>query len=435
MATGSVSQPKITQKLLSRTVFLLFFLAVMFAAYRYVESRKSDFNYGSSSAAGIIAAIQRTDDGSKVVLIEPDGAIKTTDSWKAGVSDRDPVWSPDGKFLFFVSDRSGNTFHVYRWNPDQSDAEARTVGSRGRTNPTFPADDVPDAPNNMLIIGGGTVQALEPSSRQTPQILPPSTSTITNSSADNEQGGSEALFESLYGNLGTSFGYARWCKSNQFIAAIMKRDGGEVLVLQNMTPGQDGKLPPIAPIVAGDHVAFDVSPKDGSLVFTVQGFQWPDPNHIPEEFKKGNHITTPFRHLVGFIDPGSKTPLSPIVASRDDKAAFASPAISPDGSKVLVTGGTYDSSGQNLSSIALLSFPIQVGGASAQSKLADGEIYEPAWSHDGRLIAFAMRANGKRDIYTMHEDGTSQVNITGGKGDFGNPLINPQEKASGPPSP
>jgi TolB protein len=433
MATGSVSQPKIVQKLLVRTVILLFALAAMFAGYRYVESRHSDFNFGSSSAAGIIAAIKRTEDGSEAVLIEPDGTIKGTESYKPGVTDREPVWSPDGKFLYFVSDRTGNTLHVYRWNPDQPDAEARTVGSRGRTSPTFPADDVPESPNNMLIIGGGTVQSLEPSKRQTPQILPPATATISQSSGDDEQGGSEAQFESLYGHLGTSFSYARWCKGNQYIAAIMKRDGGEVLVVQNMTPKEDGKLPPIEPVVAGDHVAFDINPKDGTIVFAIQGFQWPDPTRIPDQFKKGNHVTTPFRHLVGFVDPGGKSPLTPIVATKDDANCFGSPAVSPDGSKLLVTAGPYDPSSQSLSPKALLSYPVQVGGASAQSKMVEGEVYEPSWSHDGKLIAFAMRTNGKRDIYTMHDDGTSQVNLTLGKGDFSNPLINPQVKAAATP--
>ena len=414
-------------------MILLFVLAILFGAYRYVDSRKNDFNYGSSSAEGLISAIKRTDDGAEAVLIEKDGTVKGTDSYKPGATDRDPVWRPDGKFLFFTSDRTGNTSHVFRWNPDQSDAEPRTVGSRGRTSPTFPAEDVPDADDAMLIISGGTVQALDPTSRMTPQLLPPNTSTITQNSADDEQGGSEALFESLYGKLGTSFSYARWCKDNRYIAAIMKRDGGEVLVIQDMTVGTNGKLPNIIPIVAGDHVAFDISPKDGNIVFAVEGFQWPDPDHIPEEFKKGNKITTPFKHVLGFIDPTVKTGLQPISVSRNDVIAYESPSVSPDGSKVLAIAGPYDPSSQSIASKVLVSAPVQVGGAQAMTKLIDGEVYEPSWSHDGKLIAFAMRSNGHRDIYTMHDDGSSQVDITGGKGDFSNPRFNPQQKSTGAP--
>jgi hypothetical protein len=433
MSTPTSFTPKISQKLLIRTVILLFALAVLFGGYRYFESQKSDFNRGSSSAAGLISATKRTDDGAEVVLIKPDGSIKETTSYKPGVTDREPIWRPDGRFLFFTSDRTQNTYHVYRWNPDEADAEPRTIGTRARTSPSFPAEDVPDANDDMLIISGGTVQSFDPKTKKTPQVLPPNTATITSNT--DEQGGSEALFESTYGSLGTSFSYARWCKGNQYIAAIMKRDSGEVLVLQDMTPISDanspnvGKLPKIIPVVAGDHVTFDVSPKDGTILFSVQGFEWPDPNAIPDQFKKGNHITTPFRHMLGFIVPGEQTGPQAIIASPDDSHSFGTPAVAPDGSKVLVTVGKYDPSSQSVHPSGLFSFPVQHLAAQAGTRLLDGEVYEPTWSHDGKLIAFALRANGKRDIYTMHDDGSAQTNITNGKGDFGNPKFNPQEAA------
>ena len=426
MATEPTAQPKITQRLLLRTLILLVLLGVLFVGYRFFETQKNDFNFGSSSAAGLIAALQKTEDGTEAVLIHPDGTIKGTDSYHPGASDRDIVWRPDGKFLFFTSDRTGNTYHVYRWNPDQSDAEARTVGNRSRTNPTFPADDVADANDDMIIVSGGAIEGFDQKTKQTPQLLPPSTSTITSSTAEDQQGGSEALFSAMYGNLGTSFSYGRWCKGNRYIAAIMKRDAGEVLILQDMTP-KNGKLLAPLPVVAGDHVVFDVNPKDGSLIYAVQNFQWPDPEKVPESYKKGNKITVPLKHLVGIVDPDKPTP-APIVASKDDKNSFGSPSISPDGSKVVITTGIYDPSTQSLQPKALITMPAQAGGAQAASPLVQGEVYEPSWSKDGALVAFAMRANGKRDIYTIHQDGTSQVNLTGGKGDFSFPKFNPQQK-------
>jgi Tol biopolymer transport system component len=428
MPKASSALPRITQRLLIRTIFLLIAVGVLFTTYRFFENQKNDFNFGSSSASGVLAATRTSGQGSEAVLIEQDGSIKGTDSYKSGVTDRDLVWRPDGRFLFFMSDRSGGTYRVFRWNPDQTDAEIRTVGARGRSSPTFPNDDPTDADNHMLIISGGSVESLDPKTEQSPQHLPPSTSTITEGSADDEQGGSEALFEALYGKLGTSFSYARWCKGDRYIAAIMDRDGGQVLVLQDMTP-KDGKLPKIIPVVAGDHVQFDISPKDGSVVFIVQGFQWPDLDNIPPAFVKGNHITTPFRNLIGFFDPDQKG-VQPIAASVDDKVCFGSPAVSPDGSMVVATSGTYDQSSASLTPKFLISFPVQRAAGQAATRILPGEVYEPSWSPDGKLIAFAMRANGKRDIYTVHPDGSSQINLTGGKGEFGNPKFNPQLKAA-----
>jgi hypothetical protein len=423
------AQPKISQKLIVRTASCLFLLAALFGGYRWFEARNGDFDFGSASSAGTITALQQKDDGQQLVVLHPDGSIAGTTGWKDNANDRDPVWSPDGKFVYFVSDRTGKAFHLYRWNPDKPDAAQMTSGTRGRSNPTFPAGTGPELNGDMLMICGGTVQGFDPAKKTTPQLLPPATANITQSTAEDVQGGAEAEFAAMYGGLGTAFRYARWCKSDRFIAAIMQREGGEVLIIQD-TELKDGHLPAPSVIAAGNRIDFDVNPADGSVVYTVQEFRFPDPEHVPAQYRKNNKLTRPFAHMIGAVDPeGKKGTL--IGISLDDKHSFGCPTVSPDGSTLLVTEGKYDASSENLLSEELLTLPIRQNGLSLHSTLANGDVKDPAWSPDGKTIAYVVLKNGHHDICTIGKDGSSETDITSGKGDFSSPKFSPQTKATG----
>lgn len=420
------AQPKTVQRLLLRTAMLLFTLAALFFGFRYFQRVSQDVagNLGSASTVGQIAAIQFQKDGSEAVIIKGQ-EIKGTSSWKPGSTDRDITWSPDGHFLYFVSDRKDNGFHVLRWSPDSSDAEARTVGRRSRSNPAFATGQTdPEANATMLLVSAGVIQEFDPIKQSNPQVLPPIGAEITQSKGGDEQG-TEGQFAAMYGSLGSSFRVARWCKGKKFIAAIMRREQGEVMIIQSMTP-VEGRMPAPIAVAAGDRIDLDVNPKDGSVVYSVQGWRWPSVEQIPPEFRKGNHITTPVRHQLAVVDPESKTGGMMLGASKDDKSAFGAPAISPDGSTVIVTVGGY-STEQQLDPMGLIAMPIRQFGIQGQTPLVRGAVYEPSWSPDGSQIAFARRdKDGHRTIYTISKSGGSERNVTGGKGDFAYPKFSPQ---------
>ncbi len=418
MASSSdSSQPQINQKLLQRTALFLVLLAVCFGGLRYYQSKQGDFDSGGDST-GMIAAIRRESDGQQAVLIGPGGTIKTTTSWKTGVTDREPVWSPDGRFLFFCSDREKSTYNIFRWNPQRDDAENRTIGGTSRSNPTFASDDTGES---LLMIMGGTVRELDPKTKKTPQVLPPQNAEVTQS-GEGDESGTEGAFSAIYGNLGKSFRLARYMPGRQAIAAIMRREEGEILVYQSLQE-VNGKLPKPNPIAAGDRIDFDVDPKGGKIVYSVQNFRWPDPAMAPPQYRKENKITVPFRNMIGFLDPAGKSQ-GIIAAAGDDKQAFGTPRIAPDGSRFVVIGGHMEEG--SLHSDALLTVPTVQQGIASASVLTKGEIYEPAWSLDGKRLVYAKRVGGKRDLFTMGSDGTNEASLTKGQGDFSNPLFSPK---------
>jgi len=424
----SSAQPKISQKLILRTALFLFALAALFYGFRYLKDKNGDFNNGSSSTAGDIAAVQDADDGRKVVVIHPDGTITSTKSWAAGNTDRDPCWDPSGRFLFFSSDRDGQTYHIYRLNPDQQDAEQQTGDKRARNSMTFPADPTTDPESMCLTITGGYVGGFDPKTRATPQIIPPMSREITQGTSEDNQG-MEALFEQMYGSLGTSFRYARYCKGGACIAAIMERDSGEILIIQKMTPDTSGKLPPPIPVIAGDHVDFDVNPKDGSIVYTVNNFRLPDMENVPKQFIKDNKIVMPYRHVVGIDDPDNNH-MELVGASQDDQHAFEEPAISPDGASVLLVEGPYDSSANQVQPKQIITLPCKVSGMASRSPLVDSSAVDPTWSPDGKTIAFVLIGSGHRDVCTIDATGSNQKNLTNGKGDFSHPVFSPMTPTS-----
>ena len=410
------AQPKIVQRLLVRTAGFLLVLAAIFGVFRWVQSQNGDFDRGGNSV-GMIAAIRIERDGQQAVLIHPDGKIVGTESWKPGVTDREPVWSPDGRFLFFASDRKDNTFNVFRWNPDSKDAQTRTEPGGSRGNPTFAPGGTEGRP---LIVAGGFVRELDPQTGKTPQILPPINAEIAQSG---EEGGGQEGSLGVYGELGKSFRIARYLPDRRSIAAILRRDEGEVLIVQSLDP-VDGKVPRPKPVAAGERIDFDLDPNSSTVAFSVENFRWVNKDAAPPQFRKGNRITVPFRNMVGLYD-AVKGEQVIVAASPGDEVAFGSPRVSPDGTRLLLVGGKIEEG--SLRPKALFTLPMRQGGIQAASTLVEGEIYEPSWSADATKIAYAKRTGGKRDLFTSKADGSEATNLTQGRGDFTTPLFSPQK--------
>jgi hypothetical protein len=231
----------------------------------------------------------------------------------------------------------------------------------------------------------------------------------------------------MYGRYGNSFKKAAWFAGKKYVAAILKGDRGETLILQPME-AKDGRIQAPLPFSAGDKIDMDVSPKTGQLVFTVQGFRFPDPDQVPPEFVKNGKVIPPFRHFIGMMDPKEPQKLIPIMQTPNDLNVFADPVISPDSSKVIIAVGVYSGT-NNLKRTGLLSMPTREAGGQSTSGIHKGAAYSYSFSGDGQQIAYVERGAGDAQIiHVMDADGSHDKALTTGKGSFGEARFSPQTK-------
>ncbi len=432
--TGSpttVVQPKILRKMLIRSVVLLFVIAFVTLLFNLLKQNSGDLKGNAKTDShDMLAMIEFTRNGSEVVIQKPDGTMIRDSGYKTGAADRDPVWRPDGNFLFFVSDRIKEpqsvirNVHVHRWNPEESTSEVRTQGARSRGTPSFSVGDVLDNKSLMLTSGGEVIE-LDPKERSSRSVLPPREKGVSTTDGGDNARGTESAFAAAYKQLGSSFRTAKWAKGRSWIVAVMRTDEGENLIVQNLSPTKEGKLSPPQPIMSGTRIDFDICPSTGDLVFAVIDFRWTgDP---PKEMVVNGKATRPFNHYVGMWNFGDKPP-TPIAISNDNKVGFSQPVFSPDGKTVAMVAGSYEGDGV-IKGISLVKMPAKESGASEGAVITRGEIRDPTWHPSGDRLAFVRKdSEGMRTIYSCKPDGTEEKNLTAGKGNFGKPAYSPQKK-------
>ncbi len=430
-------QPKIVQKLLLRTFFLLVTVAAVFVGIQYLLNWRKDPDGGVADTNQMIAAIELLPEGQQAVLFDSAGKKVASPDYEAGKTDRDITWRPDGNRLFFVSDRKEGAYHLFRWNPASGSVDVKSTGTLSKFDPSFPIPAGTDpasltaAGQKALIIQGGFVLEYNILEATSQQLLPPPGGVTTGSE---EGSGGSGQFDGIYKKFGNAFRTARWIGNGDYIAAIMKGDEQETLIIQKMASSNaagtiDEQMRELAPrpLMAGDRVDIDVDAKTGILVFSVQNFQFPDRENIPPESIKNGRAVKPFANGLFIFDPSkpSAEAVVPIAISNEAKMAFGPPAISPDGTQVAVSTGKYET--ENFLPASLAVMPLQAAGMQAGATLLGGSIYEYGWHPTGSSITFIMREGKERAIYKINKDGSGQSKVSDG-GNFMTPKFSPQSK-------
>lgn len=429
MQTTSTVQPKIVHKLIIRFAIGLFLVAGLLAGYLYLRGQEDVDLPLAYDSKGHIAAIQTVGDGSQAVIITPDGNVIPSPDYVADARDTDLAWRPDGNRLFFTSDRDERVFHLYRWNPGGAKVERRTLGTLGFGSPSFASSTIEEAVNPLAVSAGRVVE-IDPSKGSVEQILPPM---MDREGQESEEGRvEESPFERFYKGIGSSFKSAKWVKGRRYIAAVMRGDEAETLVLQPMDRLPNGQMAPPSILGIGERVEFDVNADAGIVVFTINHPRPTLKSEITQEdwtsgrieqLKKG--FNDPTKHMLGIVNIDLQRG-GPILRSIDDKDALTSPSISPDGTTLVVCVGKYEGDG-NFTHEFLYTYAAQVGAGQTVRELIAGDARDPSWSPDGNKIVYVKALeDGTREIRTVNVDGSEDKAIASGKGDFIKPVFSPQ---------
>lgn len=411
------------ERLLLRFALGLLLLAGLFYGIQALRNFGQDpDNVLTADSHGMLAALQFDGDGAKVVLFDTDGKKNILHGWTEGRHDEQPVWRPDGQRLYFSSDREEATFHIFRYRPGGDRPERRSVGSRSKGTPWFGPPGIDHINDSAILVAGGSevgaVCEYTPRDGAIRQILPPTGDTKTD-----EEGGQTNPLANLYARIGESFKSAKWGKDRRFMIATMKREDGDILLIQDFELAKDGSLPPPVPYVAGNSITFDVGP-EGAATICVQGFQWVDPENIPEEFIKNGKATKPFRHGIMYLDPFKPREAKVIFASNIDQSLLTHPVVSPDGNKVLYSNGKVGESGEFE--------PTQLVVATPGAPPTDGAglttfgVFEATWTPDGDHILYARPLGGVRPIFQLDPTDGSEKRLTHDDGEYAFPTLSPQ---------
>lgn len=422
-------KPQMNRRMIKRGIIGLIVVLILLGLVMAVQHFKDIDLPAKANTAGWLAALQAKDGGAQAVLIKPDGTIVPSPDYTEGANDREIVWRPDGNRVFFVSDRLINSNSsemgvdrrplpgIFRWNPASNKVERRSQARAAYSKLAF-TNDANELP---LVISNGNVAEFDPTEGITSSIIPPR----KKSDDSRREEGSVSNMEEIYGELGNSFKVAAWFgKGRKQIVGVLKSAEDETLLVQDLTPTQNGRLP--APIIqaTGDKIDMTVSPKTGAVAFTVQRFRFPRGTTIPPQFIKNGKVVFPFRHLVGLLDPAEPSRQLTVMQGKDDETAFGSPVFAPDGNSILLQAGIYQGEGDFVPKV-LISVPAQDQAATRVSLVHKGPAYDAAYNADGSSIAYVERSAGdQRALHVMNADGSNDRVIA--QGEFRGLRFSPQ---------
>jgi hypothetical protein len=424
------------KKLAIRTLLLLVSIAAIVAAYQALTIWAKDWGGGKSDTVGVIAALEETKNGARVVAIETNGNKKELPGGNELTRDIDFGWGADGSHIYLSTNRDplqkskeGGSYNIFRWKFGSNEVEPLTDQRRTMSAPRFFTEN---GTSVGVVISGGRVMEFLPSSQKSTlsQIMPPINK---DRSAGGE--GEGAAESNIYARYGNSFRQAFYLPGHYSMLAVMSRDDAEVLVFHDFRPDENGRTRPPLGLIAGSRIQLDMTP-DGHFVIAQQDATVPDRENVPKEWMKDGKLFPnlggqPFHHMlwIGKLDATGNpipVPVVPPTIKPEEEVVFMDPALSPDGNSVAVIVAQRPEPNTTVpQGLVVLS---NLGGKDgAPKRLVQGPVLQPSWAPDGKSILFTMPDNGMRSIFEIQADGSNPRKVIGG-GNFAYPRYSPQVK-------
>jgi TolB protein len=269
-----------------------------------------------------------------------------------------PVWSPDGRFLAFVTETEGSLYEIYAVEIETGIVTAVTDLGWYSSMPTYAPDGSEiafAASQDGTVLGNLDIYTINTDGSDLNQIT------------DNEAAESEPQWSPD----GSQLAYV--IEFEDFRRDIWLQDLEDPEYWANLTESR----------ITGDwnEHAPRWSPDGAWLIFVT-------------------HRDT--ESLLATLDPIGVDYI--FYPNPDEVTQIANPVWSPDGTSILV-----EAEANGNSDIYLFH-----ANSADYSRLTDDAAFdgEPVWSADGRQIAFISERDGNREVYIMNADGSEQTRIT-----------------------
>ncbi len=414
-----------------RLLFLLVAVVILGTAVYQITNHPEWIRYVDIppiKSRGMIAALKNSEEGgTHLVILTREGVARELPA--TGTTDHDVTWDPKGRRILFISNRTTDgSFQVFEWKPDRENAPVQITpngASRSRlwrsANGKF-----------LLITTRGEVFQIEYPRRLFRRVFPPSNQPDPFAGTEQElrQMHTHTTAEDLHLERwrqlqeaieGETFTEGQVDATGAYFAGVYKTATGYAVVMHQL---QAMDVFPQAPW-GGKNIEIALHPQRPEIIVAIQDFQFPNRAQIPRELiQPDGSVKRPFRNalLWGSV-PDMLTGRSAgaiIFSSESGDEAWASPVFAPDGERFAIIhlkkhGGQWIRDGLyvvNLSS----------QGGTSIVQVAEGEVYDPAWSPDSERLAFVRQG----DVFVVERTGGGEENLTRGTGSFRSPVFSPQ---------
>lgn len=409
-----------------RTLLLIVIFAALAGLVYWIrdrDPRRPLADIPPVNSKGYIAALMEAEDGERQVVITPEGAIKTVPG-KPEYLEKEFDWRPDGGRVVFTSNRaSDGSFQMFEWRPDkESEPFQLSPNGASRQNPWFTPDG-----SKLLCATKGNILAFSYKDLRSEQVMPPSEDT---QQRRDEQGNPVATTNARSNKItevwssiaqeieGDGFVQGFTDPKGRYFAGVFSTARGPVFVRQDLEPADDQDIAAKV-FLGGESIQVSMSSRGPVAVVAVSNFFYPVRESIPKEnINPDGSTKKPFVNALMLAEL-AEGKFTPIFFSPDDKQELISPAISPDGTQVAVVLRTKAADTYVIRGLAIL--PVERAGIAAVRVIANGKVSDPAWGPDGQSLTFVRDG----DIWTVHADGSTERNVTNGKGKFRSPRFSP----------
>jgi dipeptidyl aminopeptidase/acylaminoacyl peptidase len=414
-----------------RLLFLMVAVVLLGTAVYQIVSHPEWIRYVDIppvKSRGMIAALKGSDSGgTHVVILTREGVVRELPATEA--TDHDVLWDPQGKRILFLSNRTRDgSFQVFEWKPDRNNEPVQiTPDGASRSRLWISANG-----KFLLVTTRGEVFQIEYPRRFFRRVFPPSNQPDPFAGAEQELRAlhthttAEDLILERWRQLqeaieGEAFTEGFVDASGTYFAGVYKIALGYAVVLHHL---QTTEVPPLAPW-GGKNIEITYHPQRPEIIVALQDFQFPHRAQVPRELiQPDGSVKRPFVHalLWGSLPDilAGNSVGSAIFASQSGEEAWTQPIFAPDGERFAVIHLKKQKDKWVREGLYVVNLSPQ--GVTSVVQVAEGEVYDPAWSPDSQRLAFVR--NG--DVFVVERTGGGEENLTKGSGSFHSPVFSPQ---------